>query len=253
MSNVLAFIREPLPFKEGINIYPPSVRDVATNQHYGQFLKVLTTTQDDIRDALEKNLEPGANLPTPFEFLLINCYHNEQFRQITIQAFEFFTHSKVNLFYEQKTLVFGDLEEVVTQIESIEDLITIKEEEFFHFQNAIREACGDKPIKPPEPPNPNEDPRITAMKAKARERDRLKAKRNNSDGISIQTCLVAICCMGIGITPLNIGEMSYAAVGALMKMSQEKEKYDIDIRSLLAGADSKKIKPKYWIRNSDKE
>ena len=69
----------------------------------------------------------------------------------------------------------------------------------------------------------------------------------------MQTCLVAICCMGIGLTPLNIGEMSYAAIGPIMKMSQEKEKYDIDIRSLLAGADSKKIKPKYWIRNSDKD
>ena len=59
--------------------------------------------------------------------------------------------------------------------------------------------------------------------------------------------------MGIGLTPLNIGEMSYASVGTLMKMMQDKEKYDLDIRSLLAGADSKKIKPKYWIRNSDKE
>jgi hypothetical protein len=59
--------------------------------------------------------------------------------------------------------------------------------------------------------------------------------------------------MGIGITPLNIGEMSYASIGSIMNMMQNKEKYDIDIRSLLAGADSKKIKPTYWIRNSDKE
>jgi hypothetical protein len=57
--------------------------------------------------------------------------------------------------------------------------------------------------------------------------------------------------MGLGITPLNIGEMSYASVGEIMHVMQNKEKYDIDIRSLLAGADSKKIKPKYWIRNSN--
>jgi hypothetical protein len=65
--------------------------------------------------------------------------------------------------------------------------------------------------------------------------------------------MTAICCMGIGITPLNIGEMSYASVGELMKVMQDKEKYDIDIRSLLAGADSKKIKPKYWIMNNSNE
>ena len=67
----------------------------------------------------------------------------------------------------------------------------------------------------------------------------------------MSTTLVAICCMGIGITPLNIGELSYASIEPIMNMMQEKEKYDIDIRSLLAGADSKKIKPKYWIRNAD--
>jgi hypothetical protein len=115
----------------------------------------------------------------------------------------------------------------------------------------VREACGDKPVAPPEPEDPNEDPRIRRIKERARERDRIKAKQTGKGGISLSTCLVAICCMGIGITPLNIGEMSYASVGEIMKVMQDKEKYDIDIRSLLAGADSKKVKPKYWIRNSN--
>jgi len=59
--------------------------------------------------------------------------------------------------------------------------------------------------------------------------------------------LVAICCMGIGITPLNIGELSYSAAQSIFSMYQGKEKYELDTSCLLAGADSKKIKPKYWI------
>ena len=55
--------------------------------------------------------------------------------------------------------------------------------------------------------------------------------------------------MGIGLNPLNIGEMSYVAMDAILNQYQNKEKYQIDIDSLLAGADSKKIKPIYWIRN----
>jgi hypothetical protein len=55
--------------------------------------------------------------------------------------------------------------------------------------------------------------------------------------------------MGLGITPLTIGEMSYVAMENILKKYQEKEKYELDIDSLFAGADSKKIKPKYWIRN----
>jgi hypothetical protein len=37
----------------------------------------------------------------------------------------------------------------------------------------------------------------------------------------------------------------------LTSMYQGKEKYELDIDSLLAGADSKKVKPKYWIKNLD--
>ena len=59
---------------------------------------------------------------------------------------------------------------------------------------------------------------IARIKAKARERDRIKAKQQSKNGISLETTLTAICCMGIGITPLNIGEMSYAAISPIMNM-----------------------------------
>lgn len=250
MIDARVFIKAPIAFKNKCNIYPPSVQEILTNPAYPQFRKILTITQEDITDELAKK-ESKEVPPTPFEFLLINCYHNPAFRELTEKSFEFFIHSKITFFYEQKALVIGDLKEVVQKIDNVNQLVFLQEEDYFDFQNAIRLACGDKPVKPPELPNPNEDPRIARMKAKARERDRIKARKGASNGISIETCLVAICCMGIGLTPLNIGEMSYAAINPLMQMSQEKEKYDIDIRSLLAGADSKKIKPKYWIRNSD--
>jgi hypothetical protein len=83
------------------------------------------------------------------------------------------------------------------------------------------------------------------MKRKARYRDKIKAKEaeKGKRGISQYTMLVSICCMGLGITPLNIGEMSYIAAESIFRKYQEKEKYQLDIDSLLAGADSKKIKP----------
>ena len=259
MIKSAVFICEPLNFKNKFKIYPPRIKEVVSNERYGQYLKLLTISQDDIRDELTKKApeQEESNkpqiYPTPLEFLLINCYHSEQFKVIAQEAFRFFLHEEVNFFYEQKMLVIGNLEKIVQKIGNVDELITITEEDYFDFQNMIRVACGDKPQQPPEKTDPDEDPRIAAIKAKARERDRIKARQSSKNGISIHTCLVAICCMGIGITPLNIGEMSYAAIGPIMKMSQEKEKYDIDIRSLLAGADSKKIKPKYWIRNSDKD
>ena len=252
MIDPRVFLCKPLNFKNKFKVYPPTVAEVIENPFYGQMVRLLTVTQDDIKDDMAKK-EEYTNIPTPFEFLLINCYHSQQFAAIAKFAFQFFLHQEVYFFYEQKMIVVGNLEDKVQEIKSLDDLVVIKEEEYFDFQNTIREVIGDKVVKPPEPVDPDEDPRIARIKAKARERDRIKAKQGSKNGISLSTSLTAICCMGIGLTPLNIGEMSYAAIGPIMAMMQDKEKYDVDIRSLLAGADSKKIKPKYWIRNSDKE
>lgn len=251
MTNIAAFIGEPLNFKNKIWIYPPKIKDVIGNHKFAMYQKILTITAEDIQDELKKAGKEMEVYPTPFEFLLGNCYNSKEFRDLTIEAFEFFCHTKVAFLFEEKKMIIGDLEKLVQEISEVSEIVYLLEDEYFDFQNTIREGMGDKPVKPPEPINPDEDPRIRRIKEKARERDRIKAKQAGKGGISLDTCLTAICCMGIGITPLNIGEMSYAAVGPIMKVMQDKEKYDIDIRSLLAGADSKKIKPKYWIRNSN--
>jgi hypothetical protein len=120
--------------------------------------------------------------------------------------------------------LIGNTKEVISNAKSVNDLVLLTEDDFFNFQNAIRECIGKKSI---DPPNPNEHPRIKEMKRKARYRDRVKEKQmaKSKDGISMFTSLVSICCMGLGITPLNIGEMSYIAMDSILRKYQEKEKY----------------------------
>ena len=253
MLDPVVLIGEPLDFKGKLKIYPPRVKDVVTNPNFGVFYKVLTITQDDIRDELKDKLGKDEKMPTLFEYLILNCQYVKGFSAILRGAFEFFCRTDISFLFEEKKIIIGNVEELVQTITDVNEINYLMEEEFFDFQNIVRQACGDKPIKPPEPENPNENPRVRQIKEKARLRDQIKAKQANKNGISLSVCLVAICCMGIGLNPLNIGEMSYASVGEIMKVMQEKEKYDIDIRSLLAGADSKKIKPKYWIRNNSND
>ena len=248
MTNELYFLGEPSQFKEGIKIYPPTVRQVITNPHYGQYGRLLTYSQEEVEDEFVEANKTLDKYPTPIEFMLNNSYHNKQYEKLCKEAFLFFIHEEVTFVYEKKIIVIGNAEEVVKKANSIDDLVVLTEDEFFDFQNAIRECLGKKMI---DPPNPNEHPKVKEMKRKARYRDKIKAKQaaKNKDGISLYTMLVSICCMGIGITPLNIGEMSYTALEGIVKKYQDKEKYQLDIDTLLAGGDSKKIKPKYWIRN----
>ena len=249
MNKELFFINEPSLFKPGIKIYPPTVREVMTCDDYSIYSRLLTYSQEEIEDEFLEEKREMEIYPTPLEFLLNNAYHHKDYELKAKAAFQFFIHQEVTFLYEQKLIVVGNLEEILKEVQSLDDLIMIKENEFFDFQNVIRECVGKKPV---EPPVVDEDPRVAEIKRKARYRDRLKAKKsakNNKDGISFHTMLVSICCMGLGITPLNIGEMSYIALESIMRKYQEKEKYELDIDSLLAGADSKKVKPKYWIRN----
>ena len=251
MIDPVILIGEPLVFQKKLKIYPPRVKDVAINPNFNTFYKVLTMTQDDVKDEIGKKIADDEKIPTPFDFLIICAQYINGFSTLLSDAFNFFCHANIGFLFEEKKIIIENIENLDQNLDQLDQMFCLTEENFFDFQNQVRKAVGDKIEKPPEPEDPDEDPRVRRIKEKARQRDRIKARQANKDGISLSVCLVAICCMGIGLTPLNIGEMSYASIGSIMKMMQDKEKYDIDIRSLLAGADSKKIKPKYWIRNND--
>lgn len=227
-------------------IYPPKVQEVCQDNNLS-YIGLLTMSQEDIEDKLVENKQLNAEkkIPTPFEYLLLLSQNAEGEKNIR-EAIEFFVKEPVSILLQLNAILVGDLEKQLLKMQSINDLRLITEDNFFEFQNLIRQSIGEKPI---EKPDPNEHPKIRAMKAKARLRDRIKAKSGKA--LKLNTTLAAICCMGIGITPLNIGEITYGSAQVLMKMYQNKEKYDLDMKSLLAGADSKKIKPKYWIMNID--
>jgi len=235
------FLGYPVEFKNICLVYPPKIKEIISNSKYGMYNKLLTFSQEEIEDEFVAKGWDLKGLLTPFEFLLNNAYHDrDRIEAITKEAFEFFIHEPVTFLYEQKAILIGDIKE----LKKIEELRILRETDFFDFQNLIRQATGAKVI---EPPRADEDPRVKAIKAKARYRDKIKEKKGL--GLKLSTSLAAICCMNMSLNPLNIGELSYAAVPILMNMYQEKEKYNLDIDSILAGGDSKKIKPQYWIRN----
>lgn len=242
------FIGEPVELEgaNGIEVYPPTVRDVLKKRSFPMWARILTMSQEEIEDELFDKIEKTAKFPTPLEFLLINCFHNSDYYRYALEAFKFFTHQDVKFIFEKKLILFGDVEKTLKEAKTLDDITYLNEDNFLAFQNLVRQSMGEKEV---EPPNPKEDPRVKRIKAKARYRDKIKRKQGL--GLKFSTIIVSISCMGLGINPLNIGELSYAAVFPLMDTYQDKEKFETDVRSLQAGADHKKVKPKYWIRNKD--
>ena len=238
------FLGYPVPFLNICSVYPPKVKDILNEKNYPVYRKLFLSSQEDIEDEYTELKLSLDNVPTPLGYLFVMIQADPRMKAIITEGFKFFIKEPVTLLEDQKIIVIGDLKEVLKNAKSIEDLRIIKEENYFEFQQLLRRSIGEKEV---EPYNPNENPKIKYFKAKARLRDRVKAK--SKDNLTFGSTLAAICCMDLNLSPLNIGELSQAAISVLIRYYQEKTKYEIDIKSLLAGADSKKVKPQNWIRN----
>ena len=244
------FLGYPIDFKDICQIYPPTVNDVVSNKDFLIYQSLFTMTQEELEDAYAQD-DRIQYVPTPFQYLLMNYYQDETIRQKIHDGFQQFIHEPVTIVPEIEMLLIGKSEDELDPDKDLENPRLLTEENYFDFQNMIRTVMGNDPIKPPEPEEEDLDPRVKRYKAKIRASEKILAKRKAKKSPTLGTLLAAICCMGIGLSPLNIGEISYACVHWLVAMEQQKEEYDIDIRALLAGADSKKVKPKYWIKNID--
>ena len=243
MINEKVFLGYPISFKDICKLYPPTINDVVGNDEFSKYQSLFTMSQEELDDAY-RNEDKTVITPNPFTYLLINYHAEEKTRPIILRGFEKFLHEPVTIVPELEIVVIGVKEEDLNPDKDLINPRLITKDNFFEFQNAIRSIIGMEEV---EPPDPNEDPRVARIKAKSRYREKVKAKKNM--GPKLGTLLAAICCMGIGLNPLNIGEMSYADIIWLIGIYQQKESYNTDIRALLAGADSKKVKPKYWIKN----
>lgn len=252
MIDADVFLKKPLPFKNLCIVYPPSINDVVDTKEFGFFINFLEMTQEDLEDEYDDKKqfleERGLKIPTPFEYVLLNAYQDEELSFLFKKGFKFFIHEDVTFLPEIGKILIGNVEEEMQKIENVEDLRFLTEDNFFDFQNLIRKSLGHKKIESVEDLS-QLHPKVARMKRLARERDRVKAKQIAKEAPSLGTLLTSICCMGIGLTPLNIGEISYAAISEIISTYQKKEKYGTDCTSLLMGADAKKIGFKYWINN----
>ena len=240
----------PIDFKDICQVYPPTVNDVVGNKDFGIYQSLFTMTQEELDKAFLQDENVQA-VPTPFQYLLINYYQNDEVKQKIEDAFRYFVHEPVTIVPEIEMLLIGKSEDELDPDVDLENPRLLTEENFFEFQNCIRKAMGAEAEKAPDPEEENLDPRVKRYKMKIKQSEEILKKKKAKEAPTLGTLLAAICCMGIGLNPLNIGEMSYACVQWLVAMYQQNEEYDVDIRALLAGADSKKVKPKYWIKNLD--
>lgn len=243
------FLGKPAEFKDICKVYPPTINEMVENPRSNLYIKLLTLSQDEIFDEAQGwingnfDIDPTPKtILTPFEYLLNMAYNDPQIAEVAKSSFHFFTREEVTFLYEGKIILFGDWENA----ERVEDIRFLKEEDYFDFQNLVRLSIG---AKAPEKFNPDEDIRVARIKAKTRFREKIAAKQHK--GTSFDSVIRCLCTMGIGVSPFNIGELSYAAALQILRTYQEKEHYNIEMQWMMHAADPSKIKPTHWMKDLD--
>ena len=217
MINDKIFLGFPIQFKDICKVYPPKVNDVVGNDDFMIYQSLFVMTQEELDEAYLKD-ENVTQVPTPFQYLLMNYYQDEEMGSKIEEAFYLFVQEPVTIVPEIEMLLIGKNEDELDPDIDLDNPRLLTEENFFDFQNTIRLVMGMDLIKPPDPEEENLDPRIKRYKMKVKEHEKIINKKKSKTAPTLGTLLAAICCMGIGLNPLNIGEMSYACVQWLIAM-----------------------------------
>lgn len=232
-----AFIGYPINFQDICLVYPPKNKEIVAfgYQKFMVMTQLLTQTQDDIDDGLvDAKLDQN---PTPFQQLFLQIALYPQMKPRIQEIFRLFVRADTTFLLDVPAIVVGDLKE--------KRMLT--EENFFDFQNVVRAVIGNKMV---EKPNPNENAKIKRFKALQRQRDRIKAKQNKGDAPKeLLSLMTSACLMCPGITPINVGEITYMATKSLIDRFATKDQYETELASLLAGAKPDGKKQSYWIRD----
>ena len=204
---------------------------------YSSRLGMLLLTSDEIRKIMEeKGVEINENTDlSPLPFLLKSAQANDSFYLELQAAFATFIKEEITLLPKINSVLIGPMAE--------KRLIT--EKNFIDFQTILNLQNRKKV---PGPPPENESPFARKMRLAAEQRDAVKRKQQQKQGGAQDLADLMEIAEVFGIDYKN--KSIYAFYG-LIQRHQLREKWTQDIQMLCAGADSKKIKAKYWGSNPD--
>lgn len=234
---------EPLNF-HGLKIYKLTLREISQLglENYNRLTSRLTMSILDIAKFFEQQRIGGA-VPSPLAFLISSAKSDlTNFLEIHI-AFST---------YLKKSIEILDDEIIVKNGLDNKDFI-LNENNFNEFQesiliiNKMYDVEEEREIK-----SPNEELKQKFIKARLKLREAKRRQREKDsqkgDGITLPDIISALCTYGIGYTIFNVWDLTIYQLYEQFERLQAKEEYEHNYSALLAGADSKKIKLKNWIK-----
>lgn len=198
---------------------------------YNQTVGILCVTSEDIIEMLDVKTEETIE---PFDFICANCLNGSEQVQIQIM-------SVLELLFNDSIVFYGDS----FLIGDAKNERILNKSNYNIFIDALKKInCMDSENKNnPTPKNKAEKEMLEKLKEL---RKKYAKYKNNSETISMTDIISAVCAKHPSINLLNVGNLTIYQLINQYKRIEFIDQYFINIKSLLAGADSKEIKMKHW-------
>lgn len=197
---------------------------------YNRYLSILCMDSDDIKEML--NIEDDTEID-PFEYLCINCYQDEVSKEYILKIFNLFLREQVNFYADNVEAYFylGDIQKK-NQID--------KNNFSFIIEILKKQNCIEKSKDKTKPENDAQKKFFAQLK---KMREKYAKYKEVQDIVDIMS---AVCSKHPSINVFNVGELTIYQLIDTYKRLNLIDEYFLNIKSLLAGADSKEIKLKHW-------
>lgn len=235
-----AFICAPTDFNGICQIYPLTMAEILRIgfQKYNRKLGLLLLTEIEIQQIVKEKIKEEVPLEEiyPLNFLLQSANQNDGFFLELKDAF--------STFIKEDILLIPELNAILVNPDKPEQKKLITEENFKDFQNILRIQNRREitSVAPEKETFGQRKMRLLREKVAAAKKKQAEKKSGKSSMVDL---LEIASVFGI-----DLEKCSFFAFQRLIARHQMREKYLADIQMLCAGADSDKLKIKYWGESS---
>lgn len=226
-----------------ITIAPIRLKEIGKigiNNFY-TYLNILTFDSDSVIEDKETFKDIPKN-EKDFLFFIMMCKENKSFRNTVTKALKFFIKKEV-LFIED----FNMFNFILKGNDGVDTIIPLDLNIFEVLQYIIKKQNFIFPKEEEFKPNSSKAAEIIEKTKKGRKK--LMDIKNKNSNVSLGDLIASLAAKGNGLNILSIWNINYYAFNDQLQRLKMIEEYDMGLKSILAGADSKKVKLEYWIRD----
>lgn len=241
------------------NIYPVKLKEIVCvgNDIYNQYLSYICISADSFND--EETRKELANA-TSFMLILSLCTQDNSgyFLKVITNALEFFLKKEVVFISYLNGFFIGSTKELKKILKSVDDETSaidqfykngfIGNDNYESFKKVImlQNCIGIDTIE--EKKYANEKAKKIADDLRRAKEKINKVKAKQGEPLSLFDLISAFSANSRSFNIMNVWDLTMYQFDDQFKRMQMIEEYDVGVRSLLAGGDSKKVDLKHWTR-----